>query len=378
MAQDDPSNQLDKPQNALEADDDRGGTAHRRSRKVGDVPERVGQRYFVEERGLRREQRMFENPHDDAPTIRDLGNRLITIGESIATVRDLLDIAAHRQWDTVKVSGSDRFRRMVIQEARDRGIDVEGAQGPVRNPTKTDRSAPALEVETPARRPSADFRRGVRGVVLESGEAVFEGQPGRRPSPFVDIRLADGRVRRAWGAGIPAALDRENISVGDEILLKQGETVRGDRKRSRREWSAERLDRDQGAPTRSPGHATAPEKERLSLGERFRRASPRERAEDKDLRAAQSQLVAAKLLAAAYFAHNPAAASLVTGRLQAAIAASLDKGQRFRMARTRPGADGQLELAIDPGREKSGGSRSAKTLSKHPEITKVRDRGRRR
>lgn len=47
------------------------------------------------------------------------------------------------------------------------------------------------------------------------------------------------------------------------------------------------------------------------LGNRFRRPDDKGRARDPDLKAAQSQLIAAKSLAAAYFAHDPVAAAAV-------------------------------------------------------------------
>lgn len=359
------------------------GEAKARSRLVGDLPDGVGQRYFIEERGLRREQRLFENAHDDAPTIRDLGARLIAASESTAVVRDLIDIARHRGWETIDVSGTDRFRRLVEQEARDHGIEVSRPLSTARQPPRP--SAPPPRAGTAGDRSPGDFRVGVTGVVVEIGEAPFNGRSGQRPSPYVDLKLDNGRIRRAWGAGLPAALAREQIEIGETILLRQNGSERGEgSKRPRKRWLAERQNERERAADRKIGSAPKPpaapgdDRGRLSLGDRFRRSSPRERAEDPDLRAAQSQLVAAKALASAYFLQNPVAAALVAARVEGMIASSLDKGGRFGVARTRERGDGRQELVLDRSAERQRSPASSAKTDKHPEITKVRDRGRRR
>ena len=59
------------------------------------------------------------------------------------------------------------------------------------------------------------------------------------------------------------------------------------------------------------------------------------------------------------------------------IASWLDKGGRFAVARTRERSDGRHELVLDRG---PGPDRPIATNPRaewHPEITKVRDRGRR-
>lgn len=357
----------------------------RRSRTLGDMPDHVGRRYFVEERGPRREYRLFEHAHDPAPVIRDRGHRLIVAGESAAVVRDLIDIARHRGWEKIDVSGSERFRRMVEQEARRHGIDVTRPRSPVPRAADDPKRTPAERVVR-KERASGDFRTGVVGVVMETGEAAFDGRPGKLLSPYVDVKLSDGRIRRAWGAGLPAALARAKIGVGETILLRQDGTEYAEgSKRSRKRWTAERQPARQ--PDRPPDHADRPNEapprardrgDNLSLGERFRRSSPRERSDDPELRAAQSQYIAAKALVSAYLVNNPVAAALVASRLEAMIATSLDRGGRFEIARTRERKDGRLELALDRASEPKLRVVTKKQSERHPKITKVRDRGHRR
>ncbi|WP_052730125.1 LPD7 domain-containing protein [Sphingomonas sp. SRS2] len=371
----------DSGDSAIAPDAEPGARA--RSRLVGDMPDHVGQRYFIEERGLRREQRLFETAHDAAPTIRDLGHRLIVATESAAVVRDLLDIAQHRGWARIDVSGSDRFHRMVEQEAREHGVDVAHPRShdgrSAVNGTHSSQRKPVEKQRSPG-----DFRAGVTGIILETGEAPFNGRPGQRPSPYIDLQLGDGRIRRAWGAGLPAALARERIEVGDSILLREDGTERAEgSKRPRKRWVADRqaeqgrekpaapVEREEAAPKARDRSGSLP------LSERFRRGSPRERADDPDLRAAQSQLIAARALASAYLAHNPVSAALVASRLEGMIASSLDKGRRFSVARTRERADGRHELVLERGTDRDRPVSAAKA-ERHPEITKVRDRGRRR
>ncbi|RVT90293.1 LPD7 domain-containing protein [Sphingomonas crocodyli] len=345
------------------------------SQRKGDLPPTVAARYFAEERGLRRDWHLFEAARDRKPAIRDLGNRLIQTGQSEAVVRDLVEIAAHRGWDRIRVEGSASFQRLVEREAERRGIIVDRpraaipARGAVHDELLSADRRPAYRRQADG--PETDFRKGVQGVVTAIGEAVYQNKPGRRPSPVVDLRLADGSTSRAWGAALPQALAQAKVTIGDEIVLRQepAEPGRG----ARRRWIA--------LPVRERATESSRQSEeaRESLGNRFRRLSPQDRARDPELRGAQSQLVAARALAAAYMKQDPVGAAVVGARLQEAIIASLDKGRRFEVARTRPRSGGEEELVLPQTREREGPPAGRPTAkAQHPEITKVRDRGRRR
>lgn len=67
--------------------------------------------------------------HAKAPTLvafEDRGSRLQTTTDSTTVAKTLVDIAETREWSTISVTGSDKFKREVWLEASSRGIDVKG------------------------------------------------------------------------------------------------------------------------------------------------------------------------------------------------------------------------------------------------------------
>ena len=264
----------------------------RRSMDAGDLPEGMEARYLVERRRLLGEQRYYENASDAKPAFRDKGDRLIADNNSRDLIRDMVDIAEHRGWDRITVSGSEEFRREVWRAAALRGIDVDGykpkpreAQEIGRTRDQQDTRANAISpggADTRSRRPArgvsdpqpdtvdapgatkepgparADFAVGVSGRLNDVGEAHYGGKPGAKITPYADIVLADGRQERAWGVGLPTALREAGVGVGDEVLLRRLGTERvqvtigvlnpetGERSSevrdvNRNRWSAERI-----------------------------------------------------------------------------------------------------------------------------------------
>ncbi|TCM50709.1 Ti-type conjugative transfer relaxase TraA [Rhizobium sp. PP-F2F-G48] len=75
-----------------------------------------------------------------------------------------------------------------------------------------------------ARAPRPDHAAGVTGVLVDTGMAKFRDDLDVEPSPFVDLKLADGRNSRLWGVSLPAALDKEGVTVGDTVTLTKDGT----------------------------------------------------------------------------------------------------------------------------------------------------------
>jgi len=264
----------------------------RRSMDAGDLPEGMEARYLVERRRLLGEQRYYENASDAKPAFRDKGDRLIADNNSRDLIRDMVDIAEHRGWDRITVSGSEEFRREVWRAAALRGIDVDGykpkpreVQEIGRTRDQQDTRANAISpggADTRSRRPArgvsdpqpdtvdapgatkepgparANFAVGVSGRLIDVGEGHYGGKPGAKITPYADIALADGRQERAWGVGLPTALREAGVGVGDEVLLRRLGTERvqvtigvlnpetGERSSevrdvNRNRWSAERI-----------------------------------------------------------------------------------------------------------------------------------------
>ncbi|MBJ6123610.1 LPD7 domain-containing protein [Sphingomonas mollis] len=289
--------------------------AHIRSRYV-----KVGDEYF-------------RNSSEKNPTFKDGGARLV--GRDASVAGELVEIAEHRQWDRLRVSGSEAFRREVWKAAMARGIEVEGysptkveleearrrGEGSIthidrsRGPSqREERSGIAL----PAR---PDFDRGVEGRILEIGTAKFN-ERAKRDTPFVDLETPDGRRERAWGVGLSAALERSGSRVGDHVAVRRAGTdpvevdsERGRIPADRNRWDIKGLDgRDQ------TGSAAA--------SERFMRQSHAENARDPDLKAAQGHVMLAHVAARARFGEDRDAVDRATTAAKIEIAGRLSRGEK--------------------------------------------------
>lgn len=258
----------------------------RRSFNAGDLPERMEARYLIERRRLTGEQRYYENASDTKPAFRDKGDRLVADNNSRDLIRDMLEIAEHRGWDRVRVSGTEEFRREAWREAALRGLEVDGyrpkprelqdvarsrdqrdaranmiASGGGRDDAKVAGQASASRAKAApgSRDPAcAEFNTGVSGRLDDVGEAHYGGKPSGKITPYADIVLDSGRQERAWGIGLPAALRESGVSVGDQVTLRRLGTERvqvtvavlnaetGERSSevrdvNRNRWSAERI-----------------------------------------------------------------------------------------------------------------------------------------
>lgn len=320
-------------------DDSRTASAVR-----GDVPEALKRRYFTEDGRLA--TTFFAGPGAKVAAFRDHGAKLSTHQVDPDTIRDMVAIAAHRGWRTIKVKGDDDFRREVWMEARALGLEVRGYRPRQRDQQELEARAAAQASRTisptSARdrqslrdageasppRPTAgrpDYDVGVRGVLLEAGEAPYRRRQGQPLTPYLRIDRGDGRALDIWGVGLTEALVRAGAKPGDQVLVRRdgidrvqktidvrdprtGETTRQDREVPRNRWTI--------------------------LAERFRNASPAEAARDPDLKAAQSQLAVVKTVIEASL-KDPAAQARAYAAAREQVAAKLVEGRQFRTARVQ-------------------------------------------
>ncbi|MFN3669614.1 MAG: LPD7 domain-containing protein [Brevundimonas sp.] len=152
-----------------------------RSVRRGDVPEAVLDRYLVERDRQGRPERFYRDHRARDPVFRDHGRSLAAPAAYPDAVADMLRIARHRGWTTVKVQGDEAFRREVWVQARAMDLEVRGYR-----PTARDRQAAGeREPERPDRRPAALERRMAEiAAVLQAAVA----------DPQMRARL----VGRAW------------------------------------------------------------------------------------------------------------------------------------------------------------------------------------
>ncbi|HEX7943715.1 MAG TPA: LPD7 domain-containing protein [Phenylobacterium sp.] len=119
---------------------------------AGDLPERVRRRYLTETRG-RGALDFYVDARIETAAFRDHGRRLTTDRNDPNVVRDLVAIAQHRGWTTLKVEGQAAFRREVWAVARAAGLEVRGYRPTVRDQQELTRRA---DTRGPSRRRDGD------------------------------------------------------------------------------------------------------------------------------------------------------------------------------------------------------------------------------
>ncbi len=311
-----------------------GQPADGRARRASPVDEPDSLPAHIRSRYVKVGDEYFRDSSEKNPTFKDGGTRLV--GRDASVAGELVEIAEHRQWDRLRVSGSEEFRREVWKAAMARGIEVEGysptkveleearrrGEGSI---THIDRSRGPSQLEErsgialPAR---PDFDRGVEGRILEIGAAKFS-EKAKRDTPFVDLETADGRRERAWGVGLSAALERSGSRVGDHVAVKRAGTdtveVESDKGRipaDRNRWDIRNIDGRELAGS-------------VAASERFMRQSHAENARDPDLKAAQGHVMLAHVAARAKFGEDRDGVDKATAAAKIEIAGRLTRGERI-------------------------------------------------
>ncbi|WP_071796426.1 LPD7 domain-containing protein [Natronohydrobacter thiooxidans] len=254
-----------------------------------DTPSSYFERFVVTKQGDRQE---FYRHYDDArAAIIDTGHTLSTKAADKATALDMAGLAAHRGWESMKVTGPQDFRREMWIEGVAKGIKVEGykpnerdieeaarrsdmerprslqrTDGPLNDRAVSeprdlsqDRGAP---VAASISSDKVDYSQGVRGTVLAQGTRPYLDRPGAAESPYVRLQLPNGRTHDVWGMGVTKALADRGVSVGDTFTLSSTRsepvtiTTRDpvtnelvEKQGSRRTWEAQDIQRGSGTET---------------------------------------------------------------------------------------------------------------------------------
>lgn len=165
----------------------------------------------------------------------DKKTKLTTPSENTQLIRDLVAIARARGWQSVAVSGSERFRKEAWIAAREAGLAVRGYRASKFDETRlvrrlaqagaepyeagrTRRSA-ALGVREPEAKASS--QREHVGTLVDRGPAPYQHDPAKPMSYFVRLDTARGE-RDLWGVDLERAF-RESLSrpdVGDVVVLR--------------------------------------------------------------------------------------------------------------------------------------------------------------
>jgi hypothetical protein len=186
---------------------------------------------------------------DGAAAFTDHGAKLTTRSENTEVIRSLIAIAQAREWDDIKVTGTERFRKEAWFAARLVGIEVRGYKPTAFEEERIARAvarrdagasgrdpnggAAAERGEDPAStrdRSSTDGERKTRssedlgpitGRLVDHGRANYRHNPKERMSYYVRVETERGD-REIWGVDLERAF-RESLSrptLGDQVTVR--------------------------------------------------------------------------------------------------------------------------------------------------------------
>lgn len=203
--------------------------------------------------------RFYLNNRLDTIAFVDKGGKLETKGDNEHTALDMVSIADARGWESIKVAGTEAFRRQVWLEASARGITVRGYKpneidkallakrtaelakdGPNSiehvnerskgEPTKaaakeSEASAPTppqQQARTETAAPAAtDIKpNDLSGILLEHGAAPFEFNKDNNTNYYVKYRDQLGNERITWGLDLKRAIEESEAKIGDRVTLE--------------------------------------------------------------------------------------------------------------------------------------------------------------
>lgn len=256
------ANNANEPRSSMD-DEEKAAAASYQAEMDRSFPSEITSRYYIrEDHGGT--QRVFADSKGEREVFQDNGEKLRAKSFDAQGVRLMIETAAHRGWTSIEITGSKAFRRETWLEGQAHGISVKGYQ-----PTELDwqdlarreqsylrneivpledraldaahrdqehsaASAQSSKVNkeqqnadnfgTPHTK-TVDYKEGVQGILIETGEKPYQDNEKNEPSPFVVLETANGN-RTVWGVGLPDALHRAGADIGDEIHLRSTGTER--------------------------------------------------------------------------------------------------------------------------------------------------------
>ena len=163
----------------------------------------------------------------------DKGKKISTARTDAQTVRDMLEVAKAKSWDSIKLSGSQEFKSMMYVAAESQGIRTRGykptaADLALVEKMRTEQSLNSIEPDllnqeqakkiSPNDASKKEFLSGER--LIAHGEAPYLHVSTNQNSYYVTLEK-DGKERTMWGVGLADALKQANAKIGDIIKLEK-------------------------------------------------------------------------------------------------------------------------------------------------------------
>ncbi|MGY9048365.1 hypothetical protein P775_20165 [Puniceibacterium antarcticum] len=247
------------------------------------LPSSYHDRFLVTK--TKNQQELFRSYEDARPSIIDKGDRLSTKHADRATAMDMIELAGHRGWQSLKAKGPEEFRREMWIEGSAQGLRVQGYRPSEKDQEEASRRGQMIGERTIERTdqprgttqeavtqkaradashkdsnvvemPRANFANGVSGKITDIGTAPYRNREGADPVPFVELERKSGKSERLWSVTIADAVEKHDLKVGDRATFhspgvepvtyktkdkKTGEEV--ERQGHRRLWDAKDIER---------------------------------------------------------------------------------------------------------------------------------------
>ena len=185
----------------------------------------------------------------DRVAFEEVGNKIKTAHDSVVVAKDMVDLAKSKGWDTLKVSGSDAFKRIIWIESQLKGMNVKGYKPNEadfsllqkrRKEISTEQSSKNSPRETEE---EADKVNPLSGVLVAHGADHYKHDATKSMSYFVTLTNSDGKDRTVWGKELRSAIADSNVTSGERItLVNLGKTkVEVDKLNSKGRKTGERI-----------------------------------------------------------------------------------------------------------------------------------------
>lgn len=187
------------------------------------IPEKVSKQYEIQGNN---ERKLLDKETHKVAIDASSDNVLKTRKNDAQTIQNMLEIAENNGWSSVKIKGSNEFKREAWLQASLKGLEVNGYK-----PTEADKklletrqahlekSTNSITNETPKQAEREKPVHEATGKLVAHGVAPYPNSEKGSKTYYADIQTADGNTQRLWGKGIQEALKSSNSREGDNIHL---------------------------------------------------------------------------------------------------------------------------------------------------------------
>lgn len=215
-----------------------------------DVPEIVKERYL---RNPANPGLFFFRDRKNDLAFSDTGIKLTTKHDDPVVADSMVAMAIGRGWGSIRVSGSDEFKKEVWLQAQLAGLltigyipsdadyarldaakkyQAEKARKDVEKIAKADSknerngrsTKTANQSDNPSNRDTSEQSLSPAGERLVAHGAApyeFDKRDGAKKSYFIKTEGQDGKERIYWGVGLQDALNHSRVKINDQISLKR-------------------------------------------------------------------------------------------------------------------------------------------------------------